>query len=84
MAHREEALASVRRLEELATERYIAPYWLAIICAGLNDVAAGFMWLERAVEQHDVWLVWAKTDPRFDPLRSDSRFVQLLATIGFG
>ncbi len=83
MAHRLEALAAVRRLEELATERYVAPYWLAIISAGLNDVADAFMWLERAVDQHDVWLVWAKTDPRFDPLRSDSRFVQLLATIGF-
>ncbi len=40
-------------------------------------------WLERAYEEREPLLLFAKIDRRFDPLRSDPRFDDLLRRIGF-
>jgi hypothetical protein len=37
-----------------------------------------FEWLEKAVDQRDVWLVWIRQDPRFDGLRAAQKFEELL------
>ena len=38
-------------------------------------------WLERAVEARSGWLVYLATEPRFDALRGDARFEELLARV---
>ena len=38
--------------------------------------------LSLAYEQHNTRLTYAKVDPRFDPLRSDPRFIDLLKKLG--
>jgi hypothetical protein len=60
------------------------PTWFAIIAAGLDDRQAGLTWLERALERHDVWLVWLKHDPRLDPFRADARFGHVIDQVGLG
>ena len=50
---------------------------LAQIYATLGDKDAALRWLERAVEQRDVWL-YLKADPAYDNIRSDPRFQSLL------
>jgi hypothetical protein len=82
MGRRGDALARRETVEAIARGRYVPPFWSAIIAAALDGRAAALDWLERAFEQHDVWLVWLGTDPRFDCLRADERFEQLLARIG--
>ena len=42
-----------------------------------------FGWLERALAVRDVHLMYLTTDPKWDPYRSDPRFVALLARCGF-
>jgi hypothetical protein len=39
--------------------------------------------LLRARAQGDAGLVYIRNDPLIDPLRSDARFIQLLAGLGF-
>jgi hypothetical protein len=39
-------------------------------------------WLEKAFEQHSPMMAWLKVDRRFDPLRKDRRFQDLLTRVG--
>jgi hypothetical protein len=82
--HREEALRMLDRLNQLDSLGYVAPFWHAIVCAGLGDTDAAIGHLERSYAQSDVWLVWLNTEPRLDSLRADPRFQQLLRRVGFG
>jgi tetratricopeptide (TPR) repeat protein len=76
-----EALKLLHELREISARRYVSPYWLAMVQAGLGAYDAAFEWLERAFEDRDVWLVWMKMEPRFDPIRSDPRFARALARL---
>jgi TolB-like protein len=50
---------------------------IARIYVGLGEKDMAFDWLHRAVEQKD-WVLFLKSDPVYDPLRSDARFAGLL------
>jgi len=77
-----EATKKLSELRQLSKTAYVPPYWMALAHAGLGEDQAAFEWLERAHGEHDVWLVWLKREPRFDVLRSDPRFEDLLQRIG--
>ncbi len=53
------------------------PGRVAIAYTVLGDKDAAFAWLDRAYEKYDSWL-FNLQDPVWDPLRSDSRFTDLL------
>jgi tetratricopeptide (TPR) repeat protein len=80
----EEALRMLDELNDLASRRYVAPFWHAVLHTGLGDADAAIGHLERSCAQSDVWLVWVKTEPRLDSLRGQPRFQQLLRRVGFG
>ena len=52
----------------------------AYVGTGNNDQA--FAYLEKAYLQHSSTLVTLKVEPRFDPLRSDPRYEDLLRRVG--
>lgn len=80
---RNRALSILNSLEEQTKHHYISPYYIALICAGLDDKERAFRWLEKAYSDRNEWLVWLKVDPRFDCLWTDARFPELLRRIGF-
>jgi hypothetical protein len=41
-----------------------------------------FQWLEKAYHERSAWLVCARVDPKYDNLRSDPRFADLLRRLG--
>lgn len=55
---------------------------LAAQYAELGDKERAFACLEKAYQEHDPWLPMDMAAPRFDPLRSDPRFQDLLRRIG--
>jgi DNA-binding winged helix-turn-helix (wHTH) protein/TolB-like protein/Tfp pilus assembly protein PilF len=63
-------------------QRYISPYTIATIYAGLGEKDQAFKWLEKAFEDRDIWLMNLKVDPVLKSLRSDQRFESLLQRIG--
>jgi DNA-binding winged helix-turn-helix (wHTH) protein/TolB-like protein len=63
-------------------QRYVSPYTVATIYAGLGDKDQAFKWLEKAFDERDIWLMNLKVDPLFKSLRSDYRFSDMLARIG--
>ena len=80
--NRQEALQNLHELEETSQRRRVSPYWMSIVHAGLaaNDLA--FEWIEKAIDERDVWSGWMKVEPRFDPLRPDARFGRALQRLG--
>ena len=79
---RDEARKLIEELQVLSKSRYVAAYWLAVIYAGLNEKDQAFTWLEKAYQDRSWWLVWLKTDPKVDGLRSDPRFADLMHRVG--
>ena len=74
-----QAIAALKELENRAAERYVPPYNFALVYHGLSDAAQTFAWLEKAFQARDVLLsAFVNTEPFWDPLRNDSRFVQLI------
>src|SRR5260370_35433541 len=47
---------------------------------GNNEQA--FAWLDKAYEEHDMWLATLKVEPKWDSLRSDPRFQELERRVG--
>ena len=78
---RAEAQRVLNDLEQLQAQRYVSPYTVAAIYAGLNDQDQAFTWLEKAVAEHDIWLMNLKVDPVFARLRTNRKFTDLLARI---
>jgi serine/threonine protein kinase/tetratricopeptide (TPR) repeat protein len=75
---RSEALKLLEELKDLSARQYISPLDFAFIYMGLGDREQAFVYLEKAYQERSTWLMWIKVDPRFDPLRSDPRFADLL------
>ena len=71
----------LRRFDELARKRFVTSYGYALIYAGLSENEQALTWLRKAVEERSHWLVWIRVDPRFETLRGDPRFQQLVATV---
>ena len=79
---RSEALRTVAELQALAERKYMSPFTIAIVYAGLEDKDRAFEWLGKAFVEHNDSLPEIKTDPSLDNLRSDPRFADLLRRIG--
>jgi tetratricopeptide (TPR) repeat protein len=75
------ALEDLRRFDDIAQNRFVTSYGYALIYAGLSQKDQAFLWLRKAVEERSHWLVWIRVDPRFDTLRGDFRFQQLVAAV---
>jgi serine/threonine-protein kinase len=72
-----EVEAVLEKLSQLSREQYVSPYWLSIVHTGLGAESGALTALERAVEENDIWLIWLKTEPRFDGLRGTLGFARV-------
>ena len=78
-----EAQAALKAAGATSDGRYVTPYGVAQVFAGLGDPHQAVEWLERAYEQRDERLMFLKVDAAFDPLRSVPRFQALLRKMNF-
>jgi len=79
----EEAQNVLQTLLAIARERYVPPYAMAMVHAGLGQFELALQWLERCYDARDVHLIFLTMDPKWDPLRSEPRFSNLLRRCGF-
>jgi len=57
-------------------------FFAAWLYANLGDNDQAFTLLEEAYQQHDGVVVYLKSDPIWDPIRSDPRFKELIRRVG--
>lgn len=72
----------LNELEKRSNQEHVPAFTFAQIYAGLGDNEQAFAWLDKAYNEQSVWLSFLKVDPKFDPLRSDPRFQDVLRRIG--
>ncbi len=77
-----EAQKVLQELQALSKQRYVSPYHLAMVYAGLGERDEAFDWLEKAYTDREGRLTLLKVVPEFDGLRSDSRYANLVRRIG--
>jgi len=61
----------------------VTPFVVARIYAALGKKEEALRWLETGYRARDAWMVFLKTEPQFDDLRSDPRFQDLLRRMNF-
>jgi TolB-like protein len=79
---REEAIRIMEDLKQRATHEYIDESVIAYIPTALGDKDQAFAWLEKAYQVRAGNVPFIKVEPKFDPLRSDPRFIDLLRRMG--
>jgi TolB-like protein/DNA-binding winged helix-turn-helix (wHTH) protein/Tfp pilus assembly protein PilF len=72
-----EARVLLNQLMEQSKKQYVAPFYIALVYAGLGENDNAIQWLEKAYEDHSNGLVFIKVDPELDTLRSNPRFKEL-------
>jgi TolB-like protein/DNA-binding winged helix-turn-helix (wHTH) protein/Tfp pilus assembly protein PilF len=77
-----EAHKILAELQRLSEHSYVQATVPALVYAGLGENDQAFAWLDKAYEEHSFSLSEIKVEPRFDPLRSDPRFADLLRRMG--
>jgi DNA-binding winged helix-turn-helix (wHTH) protein/TolB-like protein/Flp pilus assembly protein TadD len=80
---RNDAEDVLRKLESMARGRYVPPYAMALVHAGLGQREAVFKWLDRAYDKRDVNLTFLAQDPKWDTFRTDPRFRELIERCDF-
>jgi tetratricopeptide (TPR) repeat protein len=76
------AEATIHQMLDLKRERYVPPYNIALVFAGLQESEAALQWLEQAFADRDVHMVFL-LDHKWNGLRSNEQFLQLVSRVGF-
>ena len=79
---RDEASRILAKLKRQHEQGLLSSGAVAILYGGLGELDQAFAWLEKACEERDPLLTHLKVSPRFDPLRHDRRFKDLLRRVG--
>jgi len=79
---RDQAEKVLHQLRELSKQRYVSPFYIALIYLGIGQKNQAFEWLEKAFDEHDHAMETLKVDPMLDSIRSDPRFKALLKKMG--
>ena len=79
---KEDARETLDALLQRIERGYFAPYSVAEIYSALGEEEKAFEWLDRAYEERDPQQVRVKSNPAFDNLYSDPRWIQLLKKMG--
>ena len=82
MGQLDEARKVLAELERRRGAGYVPATHVAVVHLGLGDTGKAMRWLERAFEDRDVWLTELAVEPRWDGLRGQRRFQDLLGRLG--
>jgi eukaryotic-like serine/threonine-protein kinase len=70
-----------RQLLEISSQRYVPSFFIGSGHLALGRLDEGFGWLERALNERDFYLIYLPVDPRFEAIRHDPRFGNLVRRI---
>ena len=83
MGQTQAALSQLARLQDKSRRGYVSAVNFATVYVGVGDTEKALESLEKGLEERATEMLFLKTDPRFDPLRSDARFQSLLDRMHF-
>jgi serine/threonine-protein kinase len=77
-----EARVVLEELLKLSTAHYVSPYSIALIYNGLDERDETLAWLERGIEKREPRVAFLKVEPKWNNLRDDPRFQELMRRVG--
>jgi tetratricopeptide (TPR) repeat protein len=77
-----EARKTLARLLALSEKAPVNAGAIALIYAGLGERDETLAWLHKAYQQHSPVMTWLKVDARFDNVRDEPRFQELMRRVG--
>lgn len=80
---RDEAASILKDLETNSNQRYVPSYNIAMIYNGLGDRLNALLYLRKALSERDARIILLKVEPKWDEVRSEPQFVEIISTIGF-
>ena len=80
--NRAKAEGKIQEMLERKKERYVPPYNLALVFAGLGETETALHWLGRAFQDRDVHMTFL-LDHKWNGMRSNAEFQKLLSRVGF-
>ena len=79
---KQEAIHVARKMEALYSPGFLNALAISEVFAALQEYDAAFRWLEASYQDRRHFLIYLKSDPAWDPIRTDPRFTELLAKLG--
>ncbi len=80
---RDEARAVLDELLKLSKTRYVPPYNFALVYNALGESEKALDYLEKGFAEKDVRMVFLKVEPKWNNLRSEPRFIELMRRMNF-
>ncbi|HEY0323750.1 MAG TPA: protein kinase [Pyrinomonadaceae bacterium] len=75
---RDEAEKIAAELREVSKQKYVSPYFMVELLAGLGRIDEAFEWLERCYTDRAPHMIFLNVEPKLNALKSDKRFDNLL------
>jgi adenylate cyclase len=76
------AKSQLQSLRRRRSQGYVPASSIAESYLRMGDKHSAVAWLEKAYEEHDPELAWARVEPVWDGLRSEPKFVDLMRRLG--
>lgn len=80
---RADAERIARRMDQVATQKYISPFLRALLATSLGQREKAFSLLDEGARTRDGWMQQLYEEIMFEPLRSDPKFSELARKLGF-
>ena len=77
------ARATLEELLQLSNERYVPSSNIAMIYNGLDETETALDYLERAFDERDARMAFLKVEPKWNNLRREPRFIDLMRRMNF-
>ncbi len=78
----EEARAAVQNLLDRSKEGFVPPYRIALVYNGLGEKENALLWLEKGLTARDPMMTFLKVEPKWNNLRSEPQFIEILKKMG--
>jgi len=83
MGRKDETRRLLEKLLTASKETSVPATHIALLYNALGENDESFKWLERGIEQRDPKMAFLKVQPRWDNLRADPRFQEIMKRVGF-
>jgi adenylate cyclase len=80
---RDEAQTRLNDLLKLTATRPVPATHFALIYNGLGETDKAFEWLEKGFVEHDPKMAFLKVEPKWNNLRNEPRFIELMRRMNF-
>lgn len=82
MGNTAKARKALGRLSQRSRRQDVHAFSMALVHIGLAEREQALNWLEKSYQDRSSYMVYAKSEPLLDPIRSEARFVALLEQMG--